>query len=103
MVAFLYLFCLLLYLPLSDITYTFEKKHHMIDRVMKKSEENTYSQSISQSIRMNYLCSRGEKEWGDGITGLSMSAAQRALLKLEEEPHTKNWRYSVCSFPWHLS
>ena len=35
----------------------------------------------------------GEKEWGDGIRGLSMSAAQRALLKLDEEdPHTKNWR-----------
>ena len=37
--------------------------------------------------------SSGEKEWGDGIRGLSMSAAQRALLKLDEEdPHTKNWR-----------
>ena len=36
---------------------------------------------------------RGEKEWGDGISGLSMSAAQRALLKLDEQdPHTKNWR-----------
>uniref|UniRef100_X1Z3Q1 Amino acid permease/ SLC12A domain-containing protein n=1 Tax=Capitella teleta TaxID=283909 RepID=X1Z3Q1_CAPTE len=35
----------------------------------------------------------GEKEWGDGIRGLSMSAAQKALLKLDEEdPHTKNWR-----------
>lgn len=34
-----------------------------------------------------------EKEWGDGIHGLSMSAARFALLKLEERPpHVKNWR-----------
>jgi len=36
-----------------------------------------------------------EKEWGDGIRGLSLSAARYALLRLEEgPPHTKNWRYS---------
>lgn len=34
----------------------------------------------------------GEKEWGDGISGLTMSTAQKALLNLEVEPHTKNWR-----------
>ena len=34
----------------------------------------------------------GVKAWGDGISGLTMSAAQRALLQLDEEPHTKNWR-----------
>lgn len=40
--------------------------------------------------------SRAEKEWGDGIRGLSLSAARYALLRLEEgPPHTKNWRY-VC-------
>ncbi|XP_038158039.1 solute carrier family 12 member 6-like isoform X1 [Cyprinodon tularosa] len=34
-----------------------------------------------------------EKEWGDGIRGLSLSAARYALLRLEEgPPHTKNWR-----------
>ncbi|KAJ8382511.1 hypothetical protein SKAU_G00032890 [Synaphobranchus kaupii] len=34
-----------------------------------------------------------EKEWGDGIRGLSLSAARYALLRLEEGPlHTKNWR-----------
>ncbi|XP_029808483.1 solute carrier family 12 member 6 isoform X1 [Suricata suricatta] len=34
-----------------------------------------------------------EKEWGDGIRGLSLSAARFALLRLEEgPPHTKNWR-----------
>ena len=45
---------------------------------------------------MSYLLNsdcRAEKEWGDGIRGLSMSAARYALLKLEEgPPHVKNWR-----------
>uniref|UniRef100_A0A1A8H7M7 Solute carrier family 12 (Potassium/chloride transporters), member 6 n=1 Tax=Nothobranchius korthausae TaxID=1143690 RepID=A0A1A8H7M7_9TELE len=37
-----------------------------------------------------------EKEWGDGIRGLSLSAARYALLRLEEgPPHTKNWRPQV--------
>ncbi|KAG8446574.1 hypothetical protein GDO86_014141 [Hymenochirus boettgeri] len=41
-----------------------------------------------------YIEYRGaEKEWGDGIRGLSLSAARFALLRLEEgPPHTKNWR-----------
>lgn len=41
---------------------------------------------------------RAEKEWGDGIRGLSLNAARYALIRLEEAPpHTKNWRYStVC-------
>lgn len=39
------------------------------------------------------LVPRAEKEWGDGIRGLSLSAARYALLRLEEgPPHTKNWR-----------
>ncbi len=39
------------------------------------------------------VVSSGEKEWGDGITGMTMSAAQNTLLKLDEgDPHTKNWR-----------
>uniref|UniRef100_A0A8B9HEN4 Solute carrier family 12 member 5b n=1 Tax=Astyanax mexicanus TaxID=7994 RepID=A0A8B9HEN4_ASTMX len=34
-----------------------------------------------------------EKEWGDGIRGISLSAARYALMRLEEgPPHTKNWR-----------
>ena len=34
-----------------------------------------------------------EKEWGDGVSGLSLQAARYSLLKLEEAPlHTKNWR-----------
>uniref|UniRef100_A0A3P8XIL2 Solute carrier family 12 member 4 n=1 Tax=Esox lucius TaxID=8010 RepID=A0A3P8XIL2_ESOLU len=37
-----------------------------------------------------------EKEWGDGIRGLSLSAARYALLRLEHgPPHTKNWRPQV--------
>ena len=35
-----------------------------------------------------------EKEWGDGLRGLSLNAARYSLLKLEEGSlHTKNWRY----------
>lgn len=34
-----------------------------------------------------------EKEWGDGVSGLSLQAARLSLLQLEEKPlHTKNWR-----------
>ncbi|XP_046897600.1 solute carrier family 12 member 4 isoform X1 [Hypomesus transpacificus] len=37
-----------------------------------------------------------EKEWGDGIRGLSLSGARYALLRLEAgPPHTKNWRPQV--------
>uniref|UniRef100_A0A3B5R2Z3 Solute carrier family 12 member 7 n=1 Tax=Xiphophorus maculatus TaxID=8083 RepID=A0A3B5R2Z3_XIPMA len=41
-----------------------------------------------------YIEYRGaEKEWGDGIHGLSLNAARYALIRLEEAPpHTKNWR-----------
>ncbi|NWT44413.1 S12A7 protein, partial [Chroicocephalus maculipennis] len=41
-----------------------------------------------------YIEYRGaEKEWGDGIRGLSLNAARYALLRVEDSPpHTKNWR-----------
>uniref|UniRef100_A0AAX7W7G7 Solute carrier family 12 member 7b n=1 Tax=Astatotilapia calliptera TaxID=8154 RepID=A0AAX7W7G7_ASTCA len=41
-----------------------------------------------------YIEYRGaEKEWGDGIRGLSLNAARYALNRLEDAPpHTKNWR-----------
>ncbi|KAG8036577.1 hypothetical protein G9C98_003899 [Cotesia typhae] len=44
-----------------------------------------------------YIEYRGaEKEWGDGIRGLALSAARYSLLKLEEgPPHTKNWRPQI--------
>lgn len=39
---------------------------------------------------------RAEKEWGDGIRGLSLNAARYALLRVEHGvPHTKNWRPQV--------
>lgn len=39
---------------------------------------------------------RAEKEWGDGIRGLPLSAARYSLLRLEETPpHTKNWRPQI--------
>lgn len=41
-----------------------------------------------------YIGYRGaEKEWGDGIKGLSLQLARYSLLRLEERPlHAKNWR-----------
>ncbi|XP_063063304.1 solute carrier family 12 member 7 isoform X3 [Engraulis encrasicolus] len=44
-----------------------------------------------------YIEYRGaEKEWGDGIRGISLNAARYALMRLEEaDPHTKNWRPQV--------
>uniref|UniRef100_A0A8C3WJR5 Solute carrier family 12 member 7 n=1 Tax=Catagonus wagneri TaxID=51154 RepID=A0A8C3WJR5_9CETA len=44
-----------------------------------------------------YIEYRGaEKEWGDGIRGLSLNAAHYALLRVEHGPlHTKNWRPQV--------
>lgn len=39
---------------------------------------------------------RAEKEWGDGLRGLALSAARYSLLRLEEgPPHTKNWRPQI--------
>nr|XP_031528566.1 solute carrier family 12 member 6 [Vicugna pacos] len=49
--------------------------------------------SLNLSLLFSPLTPRAEKEWGDGIRGLSLSAARFALLRLEEgPPHTKNWR-----------
>ncbi len=44
------------------------------------------------------ICSRrrAEKEWGDGLRGLALSAARYSLLRLEAgPPHTKNWRPQI--------
>ena len=39
---------------------------------------------------------RAEKEWGDGIRGLALSATRFSLLRLEDgPPHTKNWRPQI--------
>ncbi|XP_040209286.1 solute carrier family 12 member 7 isoform X1 [Rana temporaria] len=44
-----------------------------------------------------YIEYRGaEKEWGDGIRGLSLNAARYALLRVEHGTmHTKNWRPQI--------
>jgi len=44
-----------------------------------------------------YIEYRGaEKEWGDGLRGLALSAARFSLLRLEQgPPHTKNWRPQI--------
>ncbi len=48
-------------------------------------------------IIYKYIEYRGaEKEWGDGLRGLALSAARFSLLRLEEgPPHTKNWRPQI--------
>merc|ERR1719228_2582232 len=48
-------------------------------------------------IVYKYIEYRGaEKEWGDGICGLALSAARFSLLRLEDgPPHTKNWRPQI--------
>merc|ERR1712107_638865 len=39
-----------------------------------------------------------EKEWGDGIRGLALSAARFSLLRLEDgPPHTRNWKPQIRS------
>jgi len=48
---------------------------------------------MTEELEWKCVVFSAEKEWGDGIRGLSMSAARFALLKLEEgPPHVKNWR-----------
>ncbi|XP_059352161.1 solute carrier family 12 member 4-like isoform X6 [Daphnia carinata] len=49
------------------------------------------------TIIYKYIEYRGaEKEWGDGISGLALSAARFSLLRLEEgPPHIKNWRPQI--------
>uniref|UniRef100_A0A915K1Z0 Uncharacterized protein n=1 Tax=Romanomermis culicivorax TaxID=13658 RepID=A0A915K1Z0_ROMCU len=51
---------------------------------------------IIGAVVYKYIEYRGaEKEWGDGLRGLGLSAARYALLNLEHRTlHTKNWRYS---------
>ena len=52
-----------------------------------------------------YIEYRGaEKEWGDGIRGLALSAARYSLLRLEDgQPHTKNWRPQLSGPCWYRS
>ena len=50
----------------------------------------------SQNLYFSLISFRAEKEWGDGLRGLALSAARFSLLRLEEgPPHTKNWRPQI--------
>ena len=49
-------------------------------------------------IILPIILSSAEKEWGDGLNGLALSAARYGLLRLEDSHiHTKNWRYLLTS------
>lgn len=52
---------------------------------------------MNQSNVVQYiLIYSAEKEWGDGIRGMALTAARYSLLRLEEgPPHTKNWRPQI--------
>lgn len=51
---------------------------------------------INYILIANLLIYRAEKEWGDGIRGMALTAARYSLLRLEEgPPHTKNWRPQI--------
>ncbi len=53
-------------------------------------------QSIFFTKTFSLFFHRAEKEWGDGLRGLALSAARFSLLRLEEgPPHTKNWRPQI--------
>ncbi|XP_077580238.1 solute carrier family 12 member 7-like isoform X1 [Stigmatopora nigra] len=63
---------------------------------------------VIAGVIYKYIEFRGaEKEWGDGLRGLSLNAARYALTHLEEAPlHTKNWRPQVlvlCKLDLHLA
>ncbi|XP_071814976.1 solute carrier family 12 member 6-like isoform X2 [Apostichopus japonicus] len=52
--------------------------------------------AIAASIYKYIEFQGAEKEWGDGLRGLSLQAARFSLLKLEDgPPHTKNWRPQI--------
>lgn len=54
---------------------------------------NEAAKLFERDLDVDCVCRSAEKEWGDGIRGLSLSAARYALMRLEEgPPHTKNWR-----------
>ncbi len=47
-----------------------------------------------QLLKFSFISA--EKEWGDGIRGMALTAARYSLLRLEEgPPHTKNWRPQI--------
>ncbi|XP_015275440.1 PREDICTED: solute carrier family 12 member 7-like [Gekko japonicus] len=60
-----------------------------------QSAKHEHEGTISMHPR-GTMVATAEKEWGDGIRGLSLNAARYALLRVEQgPPHTKNWRPQV--------
>ena len=59
--------------------------------------KNLHLDQIKHKLTVLHITpSRAEKEWGDGLRGLALSAARYSLLRLEQgPPHTKNWRPQV--------
>jgi hypothetical protein len=45
-----------------------------------------------------------EKEWGDGLKGLALSAARFALLNVDARriTHTRNWRPQLVGLDWGI-
>lgn len=71
---------------------------HRISRVNLKiqSRERRWPAFEILNDVVHLLLDRAEKEWGDGISGLALSAARFSLLRLEEgPPHIKNWRPQI--------
>lgn len=67
--------------------------------IYKFIEYKGYGKEQVDTPLLDCLDYRAEKEWGDGIRGLSMSAARYALFRVEEsQPHTKNWRPQLLAF-----
>uniref|UniRef100_A0A8C4EFK4 Solute carrier family 12 member 4 n=1 Tax=Dicentrarchus labrax TaxID=13489 RepID=A0A8C4EFK4_DICLA len=72
------------------------KYYHCIKMTNKTTSVKFVLQALSflgMSMCLYIEYQGAEKEWGDGIRGLSLSGARYALLRLEVgPPHTKNWR-----------
>ena len=70
----------------TNISSTEGKKFSLL-RPFELKSQNSYNVKF---------VTRAEKEWGDGIRGLALSAARFSLLRLEDgPPHTKNWRPQI--------
>ena len=62
---------------------------------MKIHKFRQFNSIYLQFVKSHFVF-RAEKEWGDGIRGLALSAARFSLLRLEDgPPHTKNWRPQI--------
>ncbi|XP_016116125.1 solute carrier family 12 member 6-like [Sinocyclocheilus grahami] len=80
--------------------YSFSRRFYPKRLTIEENNKRFITEKCSQynvsdivQIKTSVCVFRAEKEWGDGIRGLSLSAARFALLRLEEgPPHTKNWR-----------